>query len=193
MTADLSAARKNMVDCQVRTQDVTDYAILDAMRAIPREAFTPLDKAYMAYADTEIEYAPGRWLLRPRDVAKLLQAVRPRPGEKAAAIAAPYAAAVLEAIGLIVTPLSVTDRGAAIAQAEGGYDVMICEGAVARAPGAWLAALAIGGRLGVVERDGPVGRATLYLRSAAATGSRVLFDSTPPVLAGFGAEHRFAL
>jgi protein-L-isoaspartate(D-aspartate) O-methyltransferase len=193
MTVDLAAARKNMVDCQVRTQDVTDYAILDAMRAIAREAFMPPDKAYMAYSETEIEYAPGRWLLRPRDVAKLLQAVRPRPGEKAAAIAAPYAGAVLEAIGLIVTPLSAIDRNGEIAQAEGGYDVMICEGAVARAPRSWLAALAVGGRLGLVERDGSVGRATLYLRSEAATGSRVLFDSTPPVLAGFEAQHGFAL
>jgi protein-L-isoaspartate(D-aspartate) O-methyltransferase len=193
MTFDLATARKNMVDCQVRTQDVTDYAVLDAMRAIPREAFAPADKTYMAYADAEIEYAPGRWLLRPRDIGKLLQAVRPRPGERAAAIAAPYAAAVLEAMGLIVTPITAIDRGGDIGQAEGGYDVMICEGAVARAPRSWLSALAVGGRLGVVERDGPVGRATLYLRSAAATGSRVLFDSTPPVLAGFEAEHRFAL
>lgn len=191
MTADLAAARKTMVDCQVRTQDVTDYAILDAMRAVPREAFMPPAKAYMAYADAEVEYAPGRWLLRPRDVAKLLQALRPRPGEKAAAIAAPYAGAVLEAIGLIVTPIGAIDRGGDIAQAEGGYDVMICEGAVARAPRSWLAALAVGGRLGVVERDGSVGRATLYLRSEAATGSRVLFNSTPPVLAGFEAEHGF--
>src|SRR5271167_1001712 len=105
MSTGLAAARTNMVESQVRVADVTDYAIQDAMRAAPREALLAADKAYLAYADTEAEYAPGRWLLRPRDVAKLLQALRPRPGERALAIAAPYAAMVMEAMGLAVTRL----------------------------------------------------------------------------------------
>ena len=69
--ADLAAARLNMVESQVRTQDVTDVRIQDAMRAIARETFVPSGKAYLAYADLEVEYAPGRWLLKPRDVSKL--------------------------------------------------------------------------------------------------------------------------
>jgi protein-L-isoaspartate(D-aspartate) O-methyltransferase len=187
MSADFTARRINMVESQVRTADVTDLAIQDAMRAAPREALTPSDKSWLAYADTEIEYAPGRWMLRPRDVAKLLQALRPRPGERALAIAAPYAAAILAAMGLEVVSL---EAGGA-APAVGAYDLVICEGAVAKAPAAWLAALDDGGRLGVVERDGPVGRAMLYLRSGAGTGARALFDSTPPILAGFEAERGF--
>jgi protein-L-isoaspartate(D-aspartate) O-methyltransferase len=193
MTADLAAARDNMIDCQVRTQDVTDYVVIDAMRAVDREAFVPQGRSYLAYADVEVEYAPGQWLLKPRDVAKLLQGLRPRSGEKALAIAAPYAAAVLERIGLAVTRVVDGDLKADLPQAEGGYDVMICEGAVAHAPAAWPEALAIGGRLGVVERDGPVGHAMLYLRSPEAVGARSLFDSTPPVMAGFEAVRAFAL
>ena len=192
MSAELDAARINMVDCQVRTQDVTDYAIIDAMRLVGREACVPKGKVHLAYADAEVEYAPGRWLLRPRDVGKLLQALRPRAGERALAIAAPYAAAVLETIGLSVTRLFDGDL-LDLPPAEGGYDVIVCEGAVARAPASWPAALAVGGRLGVVERDGPVGHAMLYLRSPAAIGSRSLFDSTPPVLAGFEPVRAFAL
>src|SRR5271154_6438142 len=98
MTYDLTAARQLMVETQVRVADVTDPAIQRAMRAVERERFCPEDKQFLAYADTEVEYAPGRWLLRPRDVAKLLQAVRPEAGERALAVCAPYAAAVLEAI-----------------------------------------------------------------------------------------------
>jgi protein-L-isoaspartate(D-aspartate) O-methyltransferase len=188
MSADFAAARTTMVESQVRTADVTDLAIQEAMRAVPREDFTPPGKSWLAYADAEIEYAPGRWMLRPRDVAKLLQALRPRSGERALAIAAPYAGAVLSAMGLDV---AAQEADAPIA-AGGGYDLIVCEGAVAKAPAAWLAALAESGRLGVVERDGPVGRAMLYLRSATAVGSRPLFDSTPPVLAGFEAERGFA-
>src|SRR5881628_219225 len=98
--ADFTAARENMVESQVRTADVTDVRIHDAMRAVAREQVLPSSKTYLAYADIEVEYAPGRWVLKPRDVAKLLQAARPMPGESALAIAAPYAAAVLQLMGL---------------------------------------------------------------------------------------------
>ena len=47
--ADFTAARLNMVESQVRTADVTDVRIHDAMRVIPRETFVPAGKAYLAY------------------------------------------------------------------------------------------------------------------------------------------------
>ncbi len=185
---DFAAQRQTMVDSQVRVSDVTDLNIQTAMRTVPREVFCPPTKAYFAYADAEIEYAPGRWLLRPRDVAKLLQAVRPRAGERALAIAAPYAAAIMQALGLSVTQSEAGDLDAATA---GQYDVVVCEGAVAAAPEAWIEALAIGGRLGVVVRDGPVGALRLYRRAADGVGWRAVFDATPPILAGFEAKAGF--
>jgi protein-L-isoaspartate(D-aspartate) O-methyltransferase len=187
MSADFAAARATMVDTQVRPQDVTDLAIQDAMRAVPRETLIPPAKVSMAYADTEVEYAPGRWLLSPRDVAKLLQGLKPRPGEAALAIAAPYAAAVLEAMGLAVTRMDGADLGSP----SGRWSLIVCEGAVSRAPEAWLTAIAPGGRLGVVERSGPAGRAMLHVRSEAGVGSRPLFDAAPPVMAGFEREPGF--
>ena len=190
MSADYADVRTTMVDSQVRTQDVTDLAIQDAMRAVPREALLPPEKSFLAYADTELEYAPGRWMLRPRGVAKLLQGLAPRAGERVLAIAAPYAAAVLERMGLNVERLEAGD----LKSVSGGpYDLIVCEGAVTKASAAWTAALASGGRLGVVERDGPVGRAMLYLKSDGALGERPLFDCTPPIMAGFEAERGFAL
>jgi protein-L-isoaspartate(D-aspartate) O-methyltransferase len=187
MSADFTAERTIMVDSQVRTQDVTDLAIIDVMRSIPREALMAPGKSYQAYADAEVEYAPGRWMLRPRDVSKLLQAVRPRAGERALAISAPYAAAVLGAMGLAVTAQDAAES----APVAGAYDIVLCEGAVAKAPPAWIDALAPGGRLAVVERDGPVGRAMLYVRGGDTVGARALFDSTPPVLAGFEPTRAF--
>ena len=189
--ADFAAARLNMVESQVRPSDVTDVRLHDAMRALDRESFVPPAKAHLAYADIEVEYAPGRSLLKPRDVAKLLQAVRPMPGERAAAIAAPYAAAVLARLGLNVTRVDEGDL--AQSPAGGAFDLIICEGAVGRAPAAWIAALAPHGRLAVIERDGPVGKACIYLRGDDGVGRREVFDATPPVLAGFAAQHGFAL
>lgn len=185
--ADFAAARLNMVESQVRTQDVTDVRIHDAMRKIPRERFLAADQEHLAYTDIEAEYAPGRWLLKPRDVAKLVQALRPMPGERALAISAPYAAAVIEDLGVEVVQSQAGD-----ALPGGTFDIVVCEGAVSRAPDAWIAALATNGRLGVVERDGPVGKALLYVRSAETVGRRDLFDCFAPVLAGFEPNHGFA-
>jgi protein-L-isoaspartate(D-aspartate) O-methyltransferase len=188
MSVDFAAQRAIMVDGQVRTADVTDYRIQDAMRAVAREAALPADKAYLAYADVELQYAPGRWLLKPRDVGKLLQALKPRPGERALAIAAPYAAAVLEAMGLVVTRLDGDD----LTQPTGAYDLVISEGAVAKLPQGWLAALGHpGARLGAVERSGPVARAVLYLRTESGIGKRDLFDCGPPTMAGFEPQAAF--
>ena len=188
MSVDLATARNSMVESQVRTADVTDLTIVDAIRSVPREALVPAGKSWLAYADSEVEYAPGRWLLKPRDVAKLLQALRPRAGERALAIAAPYAAAVLEAMSLTVVRLDGDD----LTHPSGAFDVVICEGAVSKTPGAWFAALGPGGRLAVVERSGVQGRAMLYVRSDDGVGSRALFDATPPILAGFEPAEGFS-
>jgi protein-L-isoaspartate(D-aspartate) O-methyltransferase len=190
MSAAFAAQRGTMVETQVRVADVTDHAIQDAMRAAPREACLPADKAYLAYADIEVEYAPGRWLLKPRDVAKLLQGLRPRAGERALAIAAPYAAALLAAMGCEVTRLD--DPTAA--PSDGNYDLAVCEGAVTHVPAAWTGALkAPGGRLGVVVRAGPVGRAQeLIATDAGGIGARDLFDCQTPLMAGFEPAQTFA-
>jgi protein-L-isoaspartate(D-aspartate) O-methyltransferase len=186
---DFAAARLTMVESQVRPADVTDHDIQDAMRTVARETLVPPERASLAYADAEIAYAQGRWLLRPRDVAKLLQALQPRRGETALAIAAPYAAAVLEAMGLRVTRLEGADL---LAIPEGEFDVVISEGAVAQAPIGWCEALASGGRLGVVERRGPVGKARLYMNSDGLIASREVFDSAAPLLPEFAPRPAFA-
>lgn len=212
MTHGYGTARENMVENQVRTNDVTDLAVQDAMRAVARERFCPPGRGHLAYAETAIEYAPGWFLMEPRDVSKLLQAIAPRPGERALAICAPYAAAVLARIGLDVTlrvPEGPPAEAAAAAlqgeavrlvpgdilsvAAEGPYAVMICEGALESAPRQWLDAVAVGGRLGLVERAGPVGKARLYHRGDdGLLAAREVFDATPPVMPGFQAARSFA-
>jgi protein-L-isoaspartate(D-aspartate) O-methyltransferase len=191
MSIDYAAQRATMVESQVRVADVTDYAIQDAMRLVPRETLLAPQRAYLAYADVELEYAPGRWLLKPRDVAKLLQGVRPQAGERALAIAAPYAAAVMAAMGLQVMRLDAGDLTAPSEVPDRGYDVVVCEGAVASVPPGWCEVLALGGRLGVVVRKGPVGRAELYLRSDHDIGHRDLFDCAAPIMAGFEPQAAF--
>ena len=208
---DFAAARKVMVDSQVRVNDVTDRALQAALLAVPRERFLPRERAWSAYAEIEPEIAGGRRLMLARDLSKLLMALDARPGERALAIAAPYAAAVLARLGLHVTAQESDAAvfevvGAVLAEAgvetivapleapaAGGHDVIICEAAVPGRPEAWLTALKVGGRMAVVERAGPAGRAVLYVRGEQGVSRRELFDAAPPVLAELSPEPAFAL
>ena len=207
---DLVSARRNMVDSQVRTSDVTNTAIHDAMLAIPRERFCAPGREFAAYADAKAPIADGRSLMPAREVGKLLQSLAPRAGERALCLAAPYVAAVLWHMGLSVKAVeagepsaavvraALTDAGVELAvepldQVSGGeWDVIVSEGAVSAAPQAWVDALRVGGRLAVVERDGPMGVARLYVRTGAgATSRRELFDASPDMLAGLDKRPTF--
>lgn len=211
---DYVAARKVMVDSQVRVNDVTDRGLQAAFLTVERERFCAPDRAFSAYADLEPAIAPGRFLMLPRDLSKLLQAADARAGETALAIAAPYAAAVLSAMDLkvvaqesdaavfdVVAPVlaeagvatQVAPLGQPVAAEGEGYDLIVSEGAVPARPDAWIAALRPGGRLAVVERAGPVGKAVLYVRGREGVSRRELFDATPPVLGEMIAEPAFAL
>ena len=207
---DFVAARKMMVDSQVRVNDVTDRALQAALLAVPRERFCAPERAFSAYAEAECEIANGRMLMLPREVAKLLSAVEAAPGERALAIAAPYAAAVLARLGVKVTAQeadqavldvvapALADAGvetvaAPFDQPQGeGYDIIVSEGAVAGRPQSWLDALAVGGRLAVVERAGASGRGILYVRGRDGFSRRDLFDAAPPMLAGMTPEPAFS-
>jgi protein-L-isoaspartate(D-aspartate) O-methyltransferase len=208
---DFAAARKVMVDSQVRVNDVTDRALQAALLAVARERFLPAERAYSAYAEIEPEIVAGRSLMLARDLSKLLMALDAKPGETALALAAPYAAAVLARLGLDVTaqesdqavfgvvgPVLAEEGVQTVtaplsAPAEGAYDVIVCEGAVPGRSDAWLKALKVGGRMAVVERTGPVGKAVLYVRGEQGVSRRELFNAAPPVLAELSPDPIFAL
>jgi protein-L-isoaspartate(D-aspartate) O-methyltransferase len=200
---DFARARSIMVEGQVRTNDVTDAGLLHALRRIPRELFAPEPLKALAYSDLELEVAPGRKLLRPRELAKLLQAVAPRRGEKCLEIAGAtgYGAAVLAGCGGIATLLEPAADLAATARAAldqagfaqvrlaaqrlvegsaggGPYDAIILNGSAEFVPQAWLDQLAEGGRLGVIVRNGPAGSARIYTKSGGATSYRIAFDAS---------------
>jgi len=206
---DLHTSRQNMVESQVRVNDVTDQALIAAMRKVQRERLCAPSQAFRAYAEAEPVIAPDRVLMAPRDVAKLLQTAEPVAGETALAIAAPYAAAVLAEAGLKVTAQEADPRVIAVIEpylkelgvatvtqdmkspSGSDYDVIVVEGAVAEVPSAWLKALKVGGRLVVVLKDGPVGRARAYLRLASGFSEREVFDSAPSTLPGFARTPSF--
>jgi len=72
---DTSAARQQMVDQQVRTWEVLDPRVLDAMYAVPRELFMPAGYQDLAYSDSGLPIGCGQTMLAPNLQGRILQAL----------------------------------------------------------------------------------------------------------------------
>jgi protein-L-isoaspartate(D-aspartate) O-methyltransferase len=217
---DFAQARRMMVEGQVRTSDVTDLALIDAMLAVPREHFVPAAQAGLAYLDLDLPVggAPGhgsRRMLKPMVLAKLIQAAELEPGDVVldVACATGYAAAVLARLAARVTALEDDAALAAAARralfdlalsnvtvvtgpltagwpAGAPYDVILLEGATEIAPRSVFAQLRDGGRLLCVEGRNP-GKAMMYRSVGGDITGRQVFDAAAPLLPGFAAPPAF--
>lgn len=81
------SARQNMVESQIRPNEVTDARLLGALLTIPREAFVPPALRSLAYMENEIPVRQGmgagveRRLLAPMPLARLIQLAEVDPGD----------------------------------------------------------------------------------------------------------------
>lgn len=205
---DFVAARRNMVDSQIRPNDVTDPEIVRAFLTVEREAFLPKSRQALAYAEAEPRTSDDRALWTPRDTGKLIKAVDPQPSDAALVVAAGagYEAALLTHLCETVIALedteervaSLTDRftklgldRAVAVQGdleaglpdEGPFDIIVICGMVEQVPDALTGQLAEGGRLAaVVEVDDALGQGRVYTHAGGVAAYRVAFDATPPKL-----------
>lgn len=207
---DFAAARRTMVDSQIKTGAITDPMIVEAMGAVPRENFLPEARRSVAYVDEDLAIGKGRFVMEPLALARLLQAAEVQPTDKALVVGANggYSAAVLARMAATVVALDsdrdlstaasnacaasgitnvqvVTGDLAAGYAAGGPYDVILIGGGVAEIPGSLKLQLADGGRLVAIVRDGPVGRGTVVERVGATFGAAEQFDAVTPLLPGF--------
>jgi protein-L-isoaspartate(D-aspartate) O-methyltransferase len=210
-----SIARQKMVDGQVRPSDVTDFRIIDAMLAVPREIFVPENQRAMAYLDLDLDVSEGgsvrRFLIKPVVTAKMLQAAEISDTDNVLVVgcASGYSAALAAKLAGQVTATevdpslvakandvlaqlgiaNVTVRAADPPQGEAAnapYDVIVLNGATEVTPDGLYRQLKDGGRLvGVFAMMQPP-RATLVTHSHGDFGTRTLFDAAVPVLPGLG-------
>jgi|ERR1019366_7795821 protein-L-isoaspartate(D-aspartate) O-methyltransferase len=208
-----STARQKMVDGQVRPSDVTDSRIIDAMLAVPREAFVPQSQRALAYLDLDLDVSEGgpakRFLIKPLVISKMLQAadIKDTDNVLVAGCATGYTAALVAKLAGRVTATesdpalaakakdvmaelglgNVTFRAAAAAEgdpANAPYDVIVLDGATEITPDRLYRQLRDGGRLvGVFAMTQPQ-RAVIVTRSHGDFGNRALFDAAVPVLPG---------
>lgn len=205
-------ARRYMVLTQLRPNKVTDEQVIDAMAAIPREQFVP--KAYrgVAYMDEDVAVAPGRALMEPMVLARLLQEAETQPQDIVlvvgcatgydVAVAAKIANTViglepdadlvgqasqtLEQLGIDNVAVVQGDLRDGLAK-QGPFNVILLAGAVPELSRPLLLQLADGGRLvGVVRPPAaPIGQAVIVKRAGNLFPERVLFDAGTPPLPGF--------
>ena len=185
--------RKTMVDCQLRTFEVTDLAVLDAFMTTPREAFMASADLAVVYSDsaqTVSSDGHSRSLLTPMVLARLIQAADIDRGSRVLDVGggAGYSAAILSHLAGSVVALeaysgfsaatatnasalgletirTVTGPLAQGAAGEGPFDVILVNGAVEEGLETLFTQLAPGGRLLCVMRaPGQVGRSAKAMR-----------------------------
>jgi protein-L-isoaspartate(D-aspartate) O-methyltransferase len=209
-----------MVNGQIRTNGVTDPAVIAAFSEVPRELFVPESRRALAYLDDDPVVGGGdrpRHLVEPMILAQILQAAGLTPADHVLDVgcASGYSSAILARLAGSVVALEVDSPLAAAAAdtlrqlghdnvavvtgplaagwpQQAPYDAIILEGAVEEVPQALLGQLRDQGRLIAVVAAGGVGRVTLFRAVGGVVSSLALFNAAVPALAGFDKPKSFA-
>jgi len=211
-----TAARRHMVDSQLRPNRVTDDRVVDAMLAVPREAFVPAAYRGVAYMDEDVPLAAGRFLLEPLTLGRLLQTAEPVADDVVLDVGGGtgYSAAVLSRLVAKVVALesdpsltaetprilaalgvaNVTLIGGELekgAAAHGPYSLIVLNGSVDFIPDELSRQLTDGGRLVAVVMVDGVGEAVIVRRTGDLFARRTVFNANVGHLPGFRREAGF--
>jgi protein-L-isoaspartate(D-aspartate) O-methyltransferase len=102
-----ASARETMIERQLRRRGIAEPHILDAFRAVPREAFVGAEHAAEAYGDHPLPIGAGQTISQPYIVALMIQAAGVAPGDLVLEVGAGsgYAAAVIGCIAAQVVAM----------------------------------------------------------------------------------------
>jgi protein-L-isoaspartate(D-aspartate) O-methyltransferase len=185
---DTLSARRQMVDQQIRTWEVLDPRVLDALAAVPREAFVPIEYRELAFADAEIPIGSGHSMLAPNLQGRILQALGVTASDAALEVGSGtgYLAAVLSLLAATTRSIDIhpeftsksianlravpearvqfETRDAFSAAPLGEYDVIAVTGSLPVYDTRFERALRTGGRLFAIVGAAPVMDAVLIRR-----------------------------
>jgi protein-L-isoaspartate(D-aspartate) O-methyltransferase len=213
---DTLAARRQMVDQQIRTWEVLDPRVLDVLGAVPREAFVPADYRELAFADSPLPIGFGQSMLAPVLQGRILQALAPNPVDTILEVGTGtgYLTAALCLLGGATHSIDIRSEFTAMAAANlravplarptletrdafddaplGAYDVIAVTGSLPVYDSRFEQALRIGGRLFAVVGVAPVMDAVLVRRSDRDEWTREsLFETVIDPLVGARAPQGF--
>ena len=177
--------RRTMVDCQLRTFDITDNKVLEAFEIVPREDFVDPANAALAYSDAALKVG-GRALLEPMILARMIANANLAAGDRVLDVggARGYSAAILAKLAGHVVALEDAAAFGEGAKAAPGVDNVETNFQ------GLLDQLATGGRMvAVVRESGRTGRAAKAVRfeklASGAIGEKWLFDAAAATLDAF--------
>ena len=173
---DFEAARKRLVERQLKARGIRDRKVLEAMLKVPRHLFVPPYLQDEAYSDYPLPIGHGQTISQPYIVALMTEGLELQGNEKVlevgtgsgyqAAILAEIASRVItieristlsegsrEVLGGYDNVLLISGDGTKGYEAEAPYDAIIVTAAADRTPPALLAQLAVGGRLVIPVGD----------------------------------------
>ncbi|MET0314055.1 MAG: protein-L-isoaspartate O-methyltransferase [Hansschlegelia sp.] len=210
------ALRLGMVDSQIRVADVTDHRIIAAFLETPRENFVPAGREQLAYLDTRTPLgAPGRTMLDPMTLAKLIQLAKPRAQDRVLVVGCGlgYTAAVLaglcaEVVGVEVDPQLAAEAGRRLsglpnvkvvegplpkgAPDDGPFDLIFCDGAVETGLQSLVGQLAPAGQIVAPAGGTRAMKATIFRAHGDEIAAAPYFDASGPILPGFERVEAFS-
>ncbi|MFC0206206.1 protein-L-isoaspartate O-methyltransferase family protein [Novosphingobium soli] len=186
-SAGLADARHAMISSQLRTSGVNEPWVLEAMASVAREDYVPAALRDAAYIDRAIPLGDGRFLAAPLVQGKMLSEAAPTQQDKALLVGdgAGYLAALLRPL---VASLDAVAPAEGVQEGEGGYTLIVVDGAIEALPGQLAERLVEGGRLvtGLVVRGvtrlaaGTKAAGTVSLLPLAEIGIPILPEFAPP-------------
>jgi protein-L-isoaspartate(D-aspartate) O-methyltransferase len=187
-----STARHAMIVSQLRTSGVNEPWVLAAMAGVAREDFVPEAMRDAAYIDRAIPLANGRFLAAPLIHGKMLAEAVPEKTDKVLLVGdgEGYLAALLRPL---VGSLDAVDPAAVSGLAgEGGYSLIMIDGAVEELPEALSAQMAEGGRIvtGMMVRG--VSRLATGCKTAGTVSLLPLAELGIPALPEFAAPKHWS-
>ena len=184
-----AAARKAMIDSQLRTSGVNAQFALSRMGAVAREAIVPTGEHGTASHDRAIPLGNGRYLAAPVVQGLMLQEARPSAADKALLVdgGSGYLAELLRPLVGSLEVLAPADAVAA-PPANGDFTLLMIDGAIEQLPGALVGRLAEGARVvGGIVRNG-LSRLAIGRKAAGEVGLLPLAEVGIPVLPEFAAR-----
>ena len=152
---DSSAARKAMIDSQLRTSGVNEPFVIARMGTVAREDFVPESAKAIAYMDRAVPLGDGKALAAPLVHGKMLAEARPELDDTVLVVenGAGYLAELVKPLVSKVDTKSVED----VASGKKGrktYTLILVDGAIEQLPSSLAKRLEDNGRIvtGVVER-----------------------------------------
>lgn len=187
------AARRAMIDSQLRTSGVNEPWVLEAMGKVAREDFVPAAMRDAAYIDRAIRLENGQMLAAPLVHGRMLAEARPRLDDKALLVgdADGYLAALLRGVVGSLDALAPAEAVSTPA-GEGAYSLIVIDGAIEVLPEALANRLAENGRIVTGQVLRGVTRLAAGVRSGGSVALLPLAEIGIPVLPDFAAPKRWS-